>query len=164
MENKEGLNKNNPNEALKMTELTQTEADSLIKMDKVFIDRSPLLINSINTQRELLSKTNPEIKFFLNIRQTALEFGVFSSVNRFFSQPLMRICVNEDSRHENPDGSVITGSHIHIYKENHQDRWAYPISDYGFISEEIISCIERFLSVCSIEKITIQRQKTVGEV
>ena len=31
------------------------------------------------------------------------------------------------SPHTNPDDQIIGGTHLHIYKEGFDDRWAYPI-------------------------------------
>ena len=33
--------------------------------------------------------------------------------------------------HKNPDGKIIKGAHIHIYKEGYGDKFAYPITDFG---------------------------------
>jgi len=145
-------------------ELTQGQADALINIRKMFLDKSPLIINRpSNIQRELQSQGNPEDRFYLNVSQKAIEFGRYSSVTRFFSVPLIRACINEDSIHENPDGEVIKGCHIHIYKEGNRDNYAYPLSKYGFSSIEMTKFLSDFLKLCAIEKIDIIEQTLIKD-
>jgi len=142
-----------------MADLTQSEADALIRVRKLFLDKTPLIIGGGNIQRELQSQIRAEERFYLNIRQTAIEFGIFSSVTRFFSQPLVRICIDKDMKHENPNGEIIEGSHIHLYREGFRDRFATPLLKYGFDdSAGIIYCLGKFLEICNIEDIKINQQ------
>ncbi len=146
-------------------ELRQSQADRLLKVGKFFIDKSPIIINRpLNTQRDLQSVENDEDKFYLNISQTAIEFGKYSTITRFFSVPLARVCIDEDCVHENPDDVIIKGSHIHIYKEGYRDRFAYPLEDYSFSSNtEIAHFLPEFLKFCGIEKIGIVNQRTLED-
>lgn len=52
---------------------------------------------------------------------------------------LMRLCVGGHP-HTNPDGTVIAGTHLHIYKAGHGARFAYPmdISSPDFINDTIL--------------------------
>ena len=77
--------------------------------------------------------------------------------------PLIRACINEDAVHENPDGEKITGSHIHVYRENNRDSYAYPLSKFGFNPTNMAKFLGDFLELCSIEKIDIIEQKTIEE-
>ena len=156
---------NSSSEVSGMDELTQEQADALITVEKVFVDSRPLIVNRpYKERRELKSKENSADVFYLHITQTAIEFGKFTSNTRFFTFPLIRLCIDKDAVHENPDtDEKITGSHIHIFKEGFADTIAKPISDYGFSSENIIECIPKFLEICNIEKIKIVDQTLLAD-
>ena len=139
--------------------LSQSEAEGLIAVRKVFIERTPLTVNRpFNEQRQLRSDREPYETFYLNITQTAIEFGRYSTVTRFFQIPLIRACVNPDYVHPNPDGTEVKGSHIHIYKEGFLDRFAYPLSERGFTETAMVPFIRAFLTYCNIENIDINEQ------
>jgi hypothetical protein len=40
---------------------------------------------------------------------------------------LVRVCLGATQKHRNPDSAVISGSHIHLYREGYDDRWAFPL-------------------------------------
>lgn len=52
---------------------------------------------------------------------------------------LMRLCVN-GSPHTNPDGTIVPGTHLHVYREGHDARTAYalPIDSPDFVSDTIL--------------------------
>jgi hypothetical protein len=139
--------------------LNQAEADGLIKVKKIFLDKTPLTVNRpYNEQRELKSERDPYEVFYLNVTQTRIEFGKYGTVTRFFQIPLVRACINPDARHENPDGEILSGSHIHIYKQGYADKFAYPLKEHGFDDMLIVPFIKKFLEYCNIEEIEINEQ------
>ncbi|MEK6878292.1 MAG: hypothetical protein AABY22_01720 [Nanoarchaeota archaeon] len=143
-------------------ELSQSQADRLMRLRKIFIDKSPIIVNRpFNHKRDLVSLENQDDKFYLNVSQIAIDFGKYSTQTRFFTIPLVRICIDEDARHENPDGAIIIGSHIHIYTEGFKDTIAYPINDYNFEVEDIAKLLDKFLKYCNIESIKIIDQTTI---
>jgi hypothetical protein len=147
-----------------LMDLTQSEADGLRIVRKLFLDKMPLIINQpYSEQRQLRSETNPYDTFYLNINQTAIEFGKYNTLTRYFSICLVRICIDKDSVHENPDGKKIKGHHIHIYKEGYADRFAYPLENYNFSNFDIVPLLRQFLRFCNIEDITISEQRSMAD-
>lgn len=57
---------------------------------------------------------------------------------------LMRLCVN-GAPHTNPDGAVISGTHLHVYREGYDARYADPvdIASPDFV-EDTILLLKRF--------------------
>ncbi|KFF30451.1 hypothetical protein BBOMB_1579 [Bifidobacterium bombi DSM 19703] len=53
---------------------------------------------------------------------------------------LMRLCVGAGRRHSNHDGTIVDGSHLHIYKEGYGDHYAYPvdIQSPDFINDTLL--------------------------
>lgn len=148
----------------KLDNIQQSRANELIKVKKTFLDKSKIIVNKpIQEKRELISTSNVEDKFYFHISQKAIEFGCYRTCTRYFSIPLVRLCIDSDQVHENPDGKIIRGSHIHMYKEGHFDKFAYPLSEYGFTNENIIPVLEQFFEICNIEKIRIEDQRLMGD-
>ena len=146
-----------------MVDLTQVEAESLIQVQKVFEDRSAIIMNRpYKTERKLFSVANHMDVFYLNLNETAIEFGKYSINNRFFQIPLVRICIDKDSVHENPDGKLIRGSHIHVFKENYGDKFADDLNLYGITGTTPVQILSQFLGFCHIEQIEIKNQNQLG--
>ena len=66
--------------------LKQSTAEGLIKINKFFVDRSPLILNRpTNIKRQLVTGASGEQEtFYLNITQTAVEFGEYSTTTGIF--------------------------------------------------------------------------------
>lgn len=71
---------------------------------------------------------------------------------------LLRLDI-DNKPHKNPDGSIIGGTHLHVYREGYNDTWAYPLdSDVlnrlkdGFNFKELPSLDQerRFHSFCNL--------------
>jgi len=52
--------------------------------------------------------------------------------------------------HENPDGEIIRGAHIHIYKEGYGDKFAFPVKDFEDV-EDVLKALTKFCEFCNIE-------------
>nr|DAP63057.1 MAG TPA: hypothetical protein [Caudoviricetes sp.] len=58
--------------------------------------------------------------------------------------PLIRLCVNSGT-HNNPDGTRISGTHWHVYREGDDDLVAYPadLTSDGFV-DATIALLDKF--------------------
>jgi len=64
---------------------------------------------------------------------------------------LVRLDIN-GSPHTNPDGTRLDGTHLHVYREGYEDRWAYPIDTSIFRDVyNIQQSFEDFCRYCNIE-------------
>ena len=146
-----------------MADLSQDEANGLIQVQKVFDNKLPIVMDRpYKEERRLYSLTNRSDVFYLNINETAIEFGKYSMNNRYFSIPLVRICIDKDSVHENPDGKLITGSHMHVFRENYGDKFADDLNIYGITGTTPIEILNEFLAFCHIEAIEVKSQNQIG--
>ncbi|MDA7967614.1 MAG: hypothetical protein MPK31_01570 [Gammaproteobacteria bacterium] len=107
--------------------LTQTEADMLIAMRKIFADRRPVSIQpGAPYARELYGDDKHE-KFLLDIWMGKLRLSKIKHQARARKcVVLVRLDINS-APHTNPDGKKIGGTHIHVYREEYDDKWAYPV-------------------------------------
>ena len=70
---------------------------------------------------------------------------------------LVRLDLDENKPHQNPDGIVIKGPHIHIYKEGYGDRWAYLLSEISPCpfsnTSDLLTSFTEFCNYCNIGSI-----------
>jgi len=143
-----------------MPNLTQGEADGLLAVKKVFEDRTAIIMNRpYREERKIISAVNNSDIFYLNITETAIEFGKYSLNNRYFQTPLVRVCIDSSAVHENPDGTLIKGSHIHLYKESYGDKFATDLRVANIDGTTPVQVLGQFLKFCNIEDIEIQNQE-----
>lgn len=56
--------------------------------------------------------------------------------------------------HTNPDGNLITGTHVHLYREGFDDKWAYPLDVGQFPNpNDIARTFEDFCRYCRVAPI-----------
>lgn len=54
--------------------------------------------------------------------------------------------------HTNPDGERISGTHLHLFKEGYEDRWAYPVDPNIFtLLSDPGTIFQEFCTFCKIE-------------
>lgn len=59
--------------------------------------------------------------------------------------------------HTNPDGEILDGTHLHIYREGYEDKWAEPLSSDDFKNPSNIRQIYGdFCRYCNIETLPFQ--------
>jgi MoaA/NifB/PqqE/SkfB family radical SAM enzyme len=53
--------------------------------------------------------------------------------------------------HRNPDGELIPCPHLHIYRENFGDKWAYPLPQGKFRNlSDLFRTFEDFMAECNV--------------
>lgn len=75
---------------------------------------------------------------------------------RIDSTVLLRLDYNVDDPHRNPDGSMLKGSHLHMYVEGFRERWAkeLPATVFSDFTDKQRTLCE-FLKYCNVEEIPI---------
>src|SRR5574340_80017 len=104
--------------------LTQTEADTLIAMRKIFVN--PLIVSippSSDQTHELIGDDKRE-PFLLDLWRGTIRLSKLKLQTRGRKViVLVRLDV-DGAPHTNPDGTKLSGTHLHIYRESYEDRWA----------------------------------------
>jgi len=112
--------------------LTQTEADTLLGIPKMFVDSSPLLLPvGADEHRDVVSQDGRESFVFDASR------GAFRITKVKFQTRARRIFVLarldlDGSPRTNPDGTVVQTPHLHLYQEGYEAKWAYPLNPTDF--------------------------------
>jgi len=135
--------------------LTQAEADLFIQMVKCFV-RPPATITippGVDDTYELTSHDNRE-SFLLDVWRGTLRLTKLKFQNRVRTAiVLVRLDV-DGAPHTNPDGLKLSGTHIHLFREGYDDRWAYPVEAARFsVLSDPAATFQHFCSFCRIESV-----------
>jgi len=136
--------------------LTQDEADYLMRLEKKFTSNAPLILGAgpLKFVRTLISSDGRE-QFLLDVHRGSLGLKKYTFQERArVIIPLVRVDVGETLRHTNPDGTLIEGSHIHIYREGYDVKFARPLAGLSFRApDDMIITFEDFARFCNITMI-----------
>lgn len=139
--------------------ITQEEFDFLKKLDKEFKEKDEISLNN-QWKKEILSKEGRE-SFLLDFNTNRYILEKYTFNNRYrTSTVLARYDTNPNGRHTNPDGVVLKGPHIHIYKEGYDDKFAYSPEMIGIKINETFDknrTFELFLKFMNIEMPQLNR-------
>lgn len=133
--------------------LTQLEADRYLQMVKHFI-QAPVTITippGADESHELASSDDRE-RFLLDIWRGTLRLTKLKFQNRVrTSIVLVRLDI-DGAPHTNPDGQRLAGTHLHLFREGYEDKWAQTIDPKMFSSlNDPAATFHEFCSYCRIE-------------
>lgn len=137
-------------------DLTAEEADKLIKLLKIAEE------NGLKVDWKFVAGQNKYAIDFLAIPsniESDIKFKIKANKRNKISFALLLNGTNialvriDKNFHTNPDGTKLTDTHIHIYKEGFEDKWAYPLDDFD-LSDPNTSFLN-FLDRINFEKTTI---------
>lgn len=133
--------------------LTQTEADYLTQQAKLFVSDTPIFVghHSFRSERELISTDRRE-RFFLDMRHDSLRLRKYTYQTRARTiVTLVRLDVGDTLQHTNPDGVLVSGSHIHLYREDYDVKFAFTLADYPFSTpDDMLTTMVEFATFCRI--------------
>jgi hypothetical protein len=133
--------------------LTQEEADALIKMEKHRINNQKWLSPSEGIVSIPLTSFDKREDFLLDIRRARIDLKKGTYQNRARQIiPLVRLDFGEKS-HRNPDGNIVSSPHIHIYREGFGDKWAEPVNQSDFSKpDDVWQLLQDFMKFCNVTK------------
>jgi len=133
--------------------LTQAEADDFIQMVKHFV-RPPATITippGIDETHELASLDDRE-RFLLDVWRGTLRLRKLKFQNRVRTVIVLARLDIDGARHTNPDGQMIEGTHLHLFREGYDDKWAYPVNaDVFTLLTDPGTTFQEFCAFCNIE-------------
>jgi len=133
--------------------VTQEEADYLMQLDKKFVKDDPIVVGHFPFKVicELVSADGRE-RFHLDLWHSSLRLKKYTYQNRArVVIPLVRLDIGDTLEHTNPDEVHLCGSHIHLYREGCDDKFAFPLSSYPFSDpDDMITTLTEFASFCHI--------------
>ena len=137
-------------------ELTQGEADELREMEKIRADDSNHIFPGPGSQISIpLYSRDRAHEFSLDISRGRIDLAKIKYQNRVYQRiPLLRLDLGYKP-HRNPDDTIISEPHIHIYQEGYMDKWAYPLSTDTYVKiftnlDDKWTTLRNFLDFCNI--------------
>jgi hypothetical protein len=133
--------------------LTQAEADQFIQMAKRFV-RAPASITippGADDTYDLVGPSDRE-RFLLDVWRGTLRVTKVKFQNRARAViVLVRLDV-DGAPHTNPDGQRLSGTHLHLFREGYDDRWAYPVDPKSFtLLSDPGMTFQEFCTFCKID-------------
>ena len=137
--------------------IDQATADSLINMDKEFVNAKLIAmpmtneILSLNVKSKITKDT-----FLLDInRKGTFKLTRFTYQERYRTNIILLRLDIDTKPHVNPNGEVISPTHIHIYREGYLDKWAYPLEGIYKIDNQnsLLQSFINFCKLCNIDNI-----------
>lgn len=133
--------------------LTQAEADQLMSMAKHFL-RPPAYISIPQGCDESfeLAGPNDRERFLLDVWRGTIRLTKLRFQNRAqIAVVLVRLDI-DGAPHTNPDGVNVPGTHLHVFREGYDDRWAYPVDPSRFsLLTDPGTTFGEFCAFCNIE-------------
>lgn len=135
--------------------LPQTEADLLIAMEKVLVDKELYDYPGLGGQISIpLMSKNKRENFVLDISRGRIDLSKGTYQNRA-RQIVILVRLDFGGRpHRNPDDQEVSSPHLHIYREGFGDKWAVPapIDKFTNISD-LWGTLEDFMRFCNITEL-----------
>jgi hypothetical protein len=133
--------------------LTQTEADQFMQMAKHFV-RPPAIITippGADDTYEFAGPNNRET-FLLDVWRGTLRLSKLKYQNRVQTAVILVRLDVDGAPHTNPDGVRLSGTHLHLFKEGFDDKWAYAVDPALFtVLSDPGKTFHDFCAFCKIE-------------
>jgi hypothetical protein len=133
--------------------LTQAEAEQFMQMVKHFL-RPPATITippGADETYELASPNDRE-RFLLDVWRGTIRLSKLRFQNRVQIIVVLARLDVDGAPHTNPDGVRLAGTHLHVFREGYDDRWAYPVDPNQFtLLSDPGTTFQEFCAFCNIE-------------
>jgi hypothetical protein len=136
---------------MSINELTQNEADQLLKIPKSQIDNIRYMLPSPGKLIQIpLKSFDSKHEFMLDVRSGRIELKKGTCQLRTATVHVLARVDLAGGIHRNPDGKEITCPHIHRYIEGYNDQWAYPLPKDFSKPDDLWQVLNDFFGYCNI--------------
>jgi hypothetical protein len=133
-------------------QLSQSEADYLFSVEKCTTTSDLIGLPSLGGSiRVPLSCKDGREEFSLDVYKNKINLSKGTFQNRVRTTIVLVRLDFGGAPHRNPDGQEIGGTHIHLYKEGYNDKWAYeiPLEHFSDVSD-FWQSLQEFMKYCNI--------------
>ncbi|MGD0768576.1 MAG: hypothetical protein ABSB42_10345 [Tepidisphaeraceae bacterium] len=132
-------------------DLTQAEADELLRMENVRTDDKEYLYPTMGLLTVPLASKDRSESFLRDIRRVRIDISKVTYQNRARQVVVLARLDLNGPRHRNPDDAEIPCPHLHVYREGFGDRWAYPLSPGEFTNPaDPWQTLQDFMRYCNV--------------
>jgi len=123
-------------------------------MEKTFASPATLSMPAGPDQtHELIGSDNRE-RFLLDLWRGTLRLSKLKYQTRGRKVVVLVRLDIDGAPHTNPDGEKIGGTHIHLYREGYDDKWAFPVDPAEFSdTANIQQTLEDFCHYCHVQDV-----------
>jgi hypothetical protein len=135
--------------------LTQAEADRYMALAKHFV-RAPATISIPPGADETYELADPNGRetFLLDVWRGTLRLTKLRFQNRVRTIVVLARLDVDGAPHTNPDGNRLPGTHLHLFKEGYDDKWAYLVDSKIFTTlSDPSTTFQEFCAFCKIESV-----------
>ena len=132
--------------------LTQAEADALIAMVKTFVNPGGISLPPGADQTHDLVGEDAREMFLLDLWRGTIRLSKLKFQTRA-QKILVLVRLDIDGApHTNPDGERLGGTHLHLYGEGYEDKWAFGLDPKRFRDPgNIRRTFQNFCRFCHIK-------------
>ncbi|WP_428937003.1 DUF6978 family protein [Fontivita pretiosa] len=135
--------------------LTQAVGDALIAMPKRLDERRALNFPGPGEKASWnASSSDGRERFLMDVNRSQMKLLKCTYQERYrITEILVRLDL-DGPPHCNPDGEMITGPHIHTYREGYADKWAMPLPEERFGDPtDLARTFREFLEFCNVQEV-----------
>jgi hypothetical protein len=134
--------------------LTQTEANTLIAMEKTFVHPATISMPAGTDQTHELISPDKRERFLLDLWRGMFRLSKFKYQTRGRKVIVLVRLDIDGAPHTNPDGTKLNGTHIHLYRQGFEDKWASPLDPGQFANPaDIERTLGDFCRYCNIQDV-----------
>src|SRR5690349_3665382 len=109
-------------------ELTQSEADALIAMEKHRVNDDAWDYPGLGVSLSIpLVSIDKRENFILDVARGRIDLRKGTYQNRARQTVILVRLDFGGQPHRNPDGVEVSSPHLHVYREGYGDKWAIPV-------------------------------------
>lgn len=146
------------------TNLTQAEADALMRMDKRMVEETSVL-ELPDRGRSMcvpLVSTDRREQFLLDMRRGRVDSAKITYQDRARKIVVLQRLDVESAPHRNPDGEEIPSTHLHVYREGFGDKWACPVPEDSFPDlSDYHQTLRDFMKFCNVVRPPAVRRRLI---
>jgi hypothetical protein len=123
-------------------------------MAKSFISSTPVSILPATDDTHELLGADPHERFLLDLWRGTIKLSKLKFQTRGRKVIVLVRLDIDGAPHTNPDGERLSGTHIHLYREGYEDKWAFPVDGARFGNlADIYQAFQDFCSYCNIRDV-----------
>lgn len=91
-------------------------------------------------------------EFLLDVRRGRIVLKQVCCQNRARKVVILARLELDGRPHTNPDGEILDGNHLHVYREGYGDKWAMPVPADEFPRlDSLMGALDDFMRFCHVD-------------